>query len=455
MSSRYSHHIKHIHFFVDFFLLNISSILAYNLTYDKVVSLFGPPYIYFVLYYNIIWFLIVLVFNPYKISRISSLTKILNGHLSIIILHLLFQSLFFVIFKAYFFSREYVLMTYLLFCSFIFVWKSGFIVLIRNYRSRGFNNRNVIIFGYGKITEEIINFFNRHPELGYQLKGLFDNKETKKNITGKFPDIVSFSQENKIDEIYCCLPYVKYSQVGKLIEFGEKNSIKIKLIADFRGFSTRGLELERYDYIPVLNVNPKPIENPKIRITKRTFDILFSAGILITAFPIFFLLSLITWVTSRGPIFYNQERIGQGGKPFKIYKFRSMYSNSEECGPCLSSKADMRITPWGKFMRKTRLDELPQFYNVLIGEMSIVGPRPERKYYIDQIMEKAPHYRKLHLMKPGITSLGQVKFGYAENVEEMVKRLRYDVLYINNVSFSFDLKMILLTVLVMVQGKGK
>jgi len=452
---RYSQYIKHIHFVVDFLLLNLSIFLAFLLKFNQIQEIFEPPYLSLLLFFNFIWVLIVFFSNPYKISRVSSLSKILSIQLSLVIFHLLFLTVFFIAFNAYYYSREFVLMTYFLFSTFVFIWKSSFIILLRNYRLRGYNNRKVIIFGYGKISEEIVSFFNAHPEYGYQLQGLFDNKIKESHINGNFHNIESFAKENEIDEIYCCLPYVKYSQVGKLIRFGEENSIKIKLIADFRGFSTKDLELERYDFIPVLNVNPKPLDNPKVRFTKRTFDILFSSMILISGFPFFLLLAVITHVTSKGPVFYVQERIGKAGRPFNIYKFRSMYSNSEELGPCLSSKADRRITPWGKFMRKTRLDELPQFYNVLIGEMSIVGPRPERKYYIDQIMEKAPHYRKLHLIKPGITSLGQVKFGYAENVEEMVKRLRYDVLYINNVSFSFDLKMILLTVLVMVQGKGK
>ena len=152
----------------------------------------------------------------------------------------------------------------------------------------------------------------------------------------------------------------------------------------------------------------------------------------------------------------DRERIGRGGKPFLIFKFRSMYINSEASGPELSGgENDRRITPWGRFMRQTRLDEMPQFYNVLKGDMSVVGPRPERQFFIDQIVEVAPEYRTLLEVKPGITSIGQIKFGYAASIEEMVQRLRYDLIYPERRSFFFDMWIIAQTVRVMVQGRGK
>lgn len=191
------------------------------------------------------------------------------------------------------------------------------------------------------------------------------------------------------------------------------------------------------------------------RFAKRCFDIAFSSVVMLLGLPVFLTVMLTTWLTSGGPIFYKQERIGRNGTPFYIYKFRSMIVDSEVNGPQLTSDDDPRITPWGKIMRKTHLDELPQFWNVLKGEMSIVGPRPERAFFIRQIAERAPSYWKLLAIKPGITSIGQVDYGYAENVDQMVERMSLDLRYLDEVNIFTDLEIIFKTVGTMVGAKGK
>jgi len=191
------------------------------------------------------------------------------------------------------------------------------------------------------------------------------------------------------------------------------------------------------------------------KIIKRGFDICFSLAVLVIGAPLFLLLALITKLTSRGPVFYKQERVGINGKPFYIYKYRSMKVDAEKDGPQLSKDNDPRITKWGQIMRKTRLDELPQFWNVLKGDMSVVGPRPERQHFIQQIVEKAPGYQLLLSIKPGITSIGQVYYGYAENVDQMCQRMLFDLRYLSEVNIQTDLSIILQTVKVMFQGKGK
>jgi lipopolysaccharide/colanic/teichoic acid biosynthesis glycosyltransferase len=204
-------------------------------------------------------------------------------------------------------------------------------------------------------------------------------------------------------------------------------------------------------------VNPEPDEHLPLlglgqAMAKRATDMLLAGLGLVLLLPLLLIVGLLVKVSSPGPVLYRQERIGKGSIPFSIYKFRSMYADAEKNGPALSCDRDPRVTPWGRIMRKVHLDELPQLYNVLCGHMSLVGPRPERQYFIDLILEQAPHYRQLLRVRPGITSLGLVKYGYARNVEEMVRRMSYDITYMENMSLAMDLRVMLYTFKVIVKG---
>jgi len=215
------------------------------------------------------------------------------------------------------------------------------------------------------------------------------------------------------------------------------------------------LEIKLVNIPPVNYILAESGLNLPISLRKRLFDLIFSLMSILILLPFYLIISIITYISSKGPVLYKQERIGINDKPFEIYKFRSMYLGAEKNGPELSKNNDPRVTPWGSFMRKYRIDEFPQFFNVFFGSMSIVGPRPEREYWKYEIEKETLQYNKLSKVKPGITSLGQVKFGYAENVDEMQKRLRFDLLYLGNISLLLDIKIILMTVMVILQGEGK
>ena len=242
------------------------------------------------------------------------------------------------------------------------------------------------------------------------------------------------------------LKYQFYPSIG---EPESKNSLAAKTVNDCIQLYT---SFTYKDYAACTEEDA----NQYIRdLLKRFFDVVVSSFALIMGSPFFVLLFLITKIACGGNVFFRQERIGKNGVPFYMYKFRSMCLNAEHSGPQLAKDNDPRITAWGRIMRKMRLDELPQFVNVFRGHMSIVGPRPERRFYIEKIIEKAPEYKNLLSIKPGITSIGQVRYGYAENVEQMIERMKLDLLYLNSQCFTVDMQIIMETVRVILEGKGK
>lgn len=228
----------------------------------------------------------------------------------------------------------------------------------------------------------------------------------------------------------------------------------IKITPDARDLIVGSVKQDSIFHSPFIVINNRLMPEWQYSV-KRIADIALSLLAITLLSPVYLVTAIIVKTTSPGPVFYAQERIGYHGRPFRMHKFRSMYIDAEDAGPALSKDDDPRITPFGRFMRKVRLDEIPQFYNVLKGTMSIVGPRPERQFYIDQIVKRAPEYLLLQRVKPGITSWGQVKYGYASNVDEMVERLRYDLLYIDNMSLIMDMKIMVYTAKIIIQGRGK
>lgn len=271
---------------------------------------------------------------------------------------------------------------------------------------------------------------------------------------GSVKDLKKVIDEYKIEEAIIAIESSEHESIGRILNELGGTDVIIKIIPDMYDILSGSVKMTSIFGAPLIEVN-REIMPVWQQYLKRIGDILTSLLALIILSPLFIIIAIIIKLTSKGPVFYSQERIGRYGKPFNILKFRSMYVDAEKNGPALSSKTDNRVTPFGRILRKYRLDELPNFINVLKGDMSLVGPRPERQFFIDQIIQKAPHYSHLQKVRPGITSWGQVKYGYAENVEQMIERLKYDIIYIENMSLVVDLKILIYTIQTVLKGRGK
>ena len=448
-AGRYSKYIRPIS--ISFDLLVITFLSLY---FFRDLGLNNPLY---TVYQLIAWGFVAFFSKFYEVYRFTTPVEIITKLVKQGILFLLVVIAFFPFDKTALFSGRAIAI--FMSCSFILI--SGFKYILfyylRKYRLvTGSNYRNAVIIGYTPEAIKLKELFETRNEFGYRFLGYFSDKKSNAHITGKVDQIKEFVLLHKVDEIYCSLNEISDEQLKDLVEFTDEYRKTIKFIPDSKAIFSKNLKIDYYEFFPVLSLQRTLLHDPITKVFKRLFDIIFSLFVLVflLSWLVPFLAILIK-LESRGPIFFKQGRPGIEEKEFFCFKFRSMKINKTTEQE--ASKNDPRVTRIGRFIRKTSIDEMPQFLNVLMGDMSVVGPRPHLWSQNKAYGNKIKKYMVRHYVKPGITGLAQVRGfrGEIESDEDMINRIKYDVFYIENWSLILDLKIIAQTVINIFKGEEK
>jgi Undecaprenyl-phosphate glucose phosphotransferase len=444
--------------FTDWFILSVSWILSYYLRfYSDVIPAYKgiPPlrvYLTLLIFIIPLWGIVFKIFGLYRPRRISTrISEIIDiGKASTFAILILISLTF--LFRQYEFSR----LTFLYFwCINILLLSLARIVFrkfLRFLRKQGYNKRYALIVGAEKLGQNFVYNIKRHPELGIHISGFLTNdlhntkgamQEVK--ILGKYSDIREIITKHEIDIVFIALPFHAHQHLEEVLDWVGDETVSIVVLPDILDFITLRGSVGDFEGMPFISLRDTPLYGGNI-IAKRLLDIVFASGVLIMMSPIMLSITLVIKLTTRGPALFKQERMGIDGETFHMLKFRTMFVNAEQMtGPVWAKEEDPRCTKIGKLLRMTSLDELPQFFNVLRGDMSIVGPRPERPVFIKKFRSTIPKYMLRHKMKAGITGWAQVN-GWRGNTS-LEKRIEYDLYYIENWSLNFDFKIILLTLL--------
>lgn len=353
----------------------------------------------------------------------------------------------------------FLVLYYLLSAAIFSCWRVVVRIMLKTYRRKGYNFKRTVIIGAGKNGMELYRVMKEDLAYGFNVMGFFDDNEALTtilpNYLGPTTSVNAYVLSHNIDEIYCTLPGTQDEKILKLLNFAEKNMIRFYIVPEFYRNVKKSLIMEVMDSIPLLSVRREPLQSAYNRFLKRIFDLLFSLIVLIGVFPfLYIILGLLIKLTSRGPILFKQKRTGLYGHEFDCYKFRTMKVNLH-ADLLQAQKNDPRKTALGAFLRKTNLDEFPQFINVLLGDMSVVGPRPHMLKHTEQYSILIDKYMVRHLVKPGVTGWAQVTGyrGETKTLEQMEGRVKRDVWYIENWSFFLDLKIIVVTIMNMFKGE--
>ncbi|SFU27310.1 putative colanic acid biosysnthesis UDP-glucose lipid carrier transferase [Pustulibacterium marinum] len=444
---RFSGLLRPLSFAIDLIILNVFGFfLLFSEDFD----------VKFYIYISIVWFFTSLQQDFYDIHRYTNLIRIASKIFKQGFIILLFTFSYFSIFYEENLPPTQIVGYALMITAAMGAIRIAIFFFMKRYRrTLGGNQKRIVIIGQNRNTLQLKDFFERNPEYGYNFCGFisFGKNATFSTLEGCF----SFIIDNNIDEIYCSLAAMEDVDIAEFIAFADNNLKLLKFLPDNKEIFSKQLKYEYYGYTPILSLRNISVDEPINRILKRGFDILFSSLVIVLVLSwLTPLIALIIKIESKGPVFFKQKRSGVGFHEFECFKFRSMTPN-KDANKQQATKGDARITKVGRILRKTSIDELPQFYNVFLGDMSVVGPRPHMISHTENYAKKIDKFMVRHFIKPGITGLAQVR-GYRGEIEtdnDIINRVKYDIFYIENWNILLDLKIVFLTVYNAVKGEDK
>ena len=362
-------------------------------------------------------------------------------------------------------SRLLIVAYWLILFLFVSIGRLTIRSVQRRLLESGIGARNTLIIGWSKKAYELCDMVLKSPALGYNLVGFVRVNKTKQGgakkqeyrdirVLGSLDKLPKLMRQHNVREVLIGLDSTEHDKLLEVMRACDGEDVGMKIIPDLYDIVSGQARMSSIYGVPLIEISPQLLK-PWEAALKRTFDIVVSLLILILGLPLWLLVALLIKLDSRGPILYRQERVGRNGKLFNIYKYRSMSSDAETTsGPVWAEKNDPRVTRIGKILRRTHIDEIPQFINVLSGEMSVVGPRPERSYFVEKLSKELPLYKRRLKVRPGITGWAQIKYKYDQSIEDVRAKVKYDLFYIENISWRLDLKILFNTAYVMLRGKG-
>lgn len=451
MDKRAIRYSQFVLFLLEFVAVNLVFRYSFFSVNTGVFDPFGND-VSLLYFFNVAWMAAVVMIRPYHMRNLERSYKLVGSVVKTLGLQMFLVMAFVIFVKNFYIPKVSLFTNYGVLLGILIVLRFLFRMWLNNFNLGALQTKNVVILGSGPVAQELKEFFGAQRLLGYQFKGFF----TWKNNPDQYvTELQKFCEANQVHEIYYAHSDLSKDLIRQIVHYADNHLIRFKFALNFQGFLSKSADLEFFNSTPVFTYRKEPLESALARLLKRIFDIVFSLLVILLVFPFVFpVVMIIMKVTMPGPIFFAQERSGRDNRIFKCLKFRSMTVNKASDSQ-QASRGDARITKWGAFMRKTSIDELPQFFNVLVGQMSVVGPRPHMLKHTEEYGAMINRFMVRHLVKPGITGYAQVSGfrGGTEDERLMEERVRHDVYYLENWSLWFDVKLIFLTVWNVVKGE--